>query len=148
MPNSRSSSADACSDGKLSGRAALAASPTVARWLAALAAGEDLGHFGRLAFVSAARHFLTDSELVLLLAGQPRHDAGKVLKLVDRVRERGYAPPSRPRLLQWQARQRYPLLENPADPTVGNLYRELSLPDGVFSDIETFWSGPDDLPTA
>jgi hypothetical protein len=123
------------------GRAALAASRTVARWLLALEARQDIGHFGRLAFVSIARHFLSSDELVALLARQPRWDQAKAQKLVERVRQRGYSPPTRPRLLEWQARQRYPLLDDPADPTLGNLYRELPLPDEVFREIEAFWDG-------
>src|SRR5690349_19493278 len=85
------------------GRPALAASPTVARWLQALEAGQDIGHFGRLAFVSIARHFLSTEELASLLAGQPHSDQAKAQKLIERVCQRGYSPPTRPRLLEWQA---------------------------------------------
>ena len=122
------------------GRAVLAASPTVAHWLAALDAGADLGHFGRLAFASVARHFLPDEELLALLAAQPGYDLAKAGRLLEQVLARGYLPPSRPRLLAWQARQRFPLLPID-DPAVGNLYRELPWPDDVFGRIEQFWEG-------
>ncbi|MFO0896070.1 MAG: hypothetical protein U0836_01470 [Pirellulales bacterium] len=124
----------------VSGREALAASATVAHWLAALDAGADLGHFGRLAFATVARHFLPDEELLALLAAQPGYDVAKARRLLEQVQARGYLPPSRPRLLAWQARQRFPLLPSD-DPSVGNLYRELPLPDDVFGRIEQFWEG-------
>jgi len=122
------------------GRAVLTASPTAAHWLAALDAGADLGHFGRLAFATVARHFLPHVELLVLLAAQPGYDQAKARRLLEQVRARGYLPPSRPRLLAWQARQRFPLLPND-DPSVGNLYRELPWPDDVFGRIEQFWEG-------
>jgi hypothetical protein len=115
----------------------------VAHWLSALEAGQDIGHFGRLAFVIVAQHFLADSEILSLLAGQPKCDQARAAKLLDRVREHGYAPPSRLRLVQWQARQRFPLLPDPADPAAGNLYRELEFPDTVYGQIEEFWEGAD-----
>lgn len=121
----------------------LRASPTVAHWLAALEAGQDIGHFGRLAFAIVARHFLADEAILSLLAGQPHHDAARAAKLLERVREQGYAPPSRLRLFQWQARQRFPLLPDPANLTSGNLYRELEFPDAVYGQIEEFWEGAD-----
>lgn len=123
------------------GREALAASPTVARWLAALDARQDIGHFGRLAFTTVARHFLADDELAALLAGQPNYDVAKAHKLLAQVRDRGYSPPARLRLLEWQARQSFRLLPNADDPTAGNLYRELTFPDSVFGQIEQFWEG-------
>jgi hypothetical protein len=123
------------------GREALAASPTVAHWLAALDARQDLGHFGRLAFTTVARHFLDDDDLAALLAGQPNYDIAKAHKLLAQVRQRGYSPPARPRLLEWQSRQSFPLLPNADDPTAGNLYRELTFPDSVFGQIEQFWVG-------
>jgi hypothetical protein len=125
----------------LAGRDALAASPTVAHWLAALESGRDIGHFGRLAFAIVARYFLAADQLVALLASQPKYDGPRARQLLLRVRERGYAPPSRPRLIEWQARQTFPLLPSCEDPTVGNLYRELPLPDSVFGQIEEFWEG-------
>ncbi len=136
----RNSSERSSETAPVSGRAVLAASPTVAHWLAALDAGADLGHFGRLAFAIVARHFLSDGELLALLAAQPGYDLDKACRLLEQVRNRGYSPPSRPRLLAWQARQRFPLLPSD-DPSVGNLYRELPWPDDVFGRIEEFWEG-------
>jgi hypothetical protein len=125
------------------GRQRLRASPTVAHWLSALEAGQDVGHYGRLAFAIVAQHFLADDQTASLLAGQPKYDQARAAKLLERVRAHGYAPPSRLRLSQWQARQQFPLLPDPADPASGNLYRELEFPDSVYGQIEEFWEGAD-----
>jgi len=121
------------------GRAALRESPTMARLLDAVEAGTDVGHFGRLTFAIVARHFLDEEELVRLLASQPGQDETAARALVLQVKERDYNPPKRDRLLQWQAQQDFPLIENAEDQSAGNLYRELRFPDGIYDHIQEFW---------
>jgi hypothetical protein len=46
-------------------------SPLMANLLDGLAEGVDIGEYGRLTFVMVARHFLSDDDMVSLLADQP-----------------------------------------------------------------------------
>lgn len=121
------------------GREALRRSPTMARLLDALQAQRDIGHYGRLTFAMVARHYLEDDELASLLASQPGQDEAHARSLLAQVQERDYNPPRRERLLEWQAKQDFPLIEDVNDPAAGNLYRELQLPEGVYEHIEEFW---------
>lgn len=114
-------------------------SPTMSHLLEGLEAGEDIGHYGRLVFAIVARHFLPKPELVTLLANQPGEDEQRAKALVLQVEEHDYSPPSRERLVQWQSQQEFPLCPDTADPDSGNLYRELTFPDGIYDHIEDYW---------
>jgi hypothetical protein len=114
-------------------------SPMMAHLLDALEAGKDVGHYGRLTFVMVARHFLDEEEIVGLLARQPGQDEAQARALLSQVKGHDYNPPSRARILQWQARQDFPICPNPEDPNAGNVYRELRFPDGTYEHIEEFW---------
>ena len=114
-------------------------SPMMAHLLDALEAGTDVGHYGRLTFAMIARHFLDEEELVALLANQPGEDETKARALVAQVQERGYNPPSRRRIMQWQAEQEFPICPTPNDPQSCNVYRELKFPEDVYEQIEEFW---------
>src|SRR5438477_8397269 len=114
-------------------------SPMMAHLLDALEAGQDIGHYGRLTFVMVARHFLDDEEIVGLLARQPGQDEAQARAMLLQVKGHDYNPPSRARILQWQAQQDFPIIPNPEDPNAGNVYRELRFPDGIYEHIEEFW---------
>ncbi|HEX6291710.1 MAG TPA: hypothetical protein VFZ66_21170 [Herpetosiphonaceae bacterium] len=114
-------------------------SPMMAHLLDALEAGTDIGHFGRLTFAMIARHFLDEAELVRLLGNQPDHDEAEARSLLEQVRERGYNPPRRERILEWQAQQDFPICPTPDDPRSCNVYRELRFPDEVYEHIEEFY---------
>jgi hypothetical protein len=111
----------------------------MAHLLDALEAGTDIGHYGRLTFAMIARHFLDEDELVRLLAGQPGHGQDEALSLVRQVQARDYNPPKRERILEWQARQEFPICPTPDDPQACNVYRDLQFPEGVYEHIEDFW---------
>jgi hypothetical protein len=117
----------------------LCRSPMMAHLFEALEAGTDCGHFGRLVFVIVARHFLDEAELVDLLARQPGHDETQARALVLQVKTHDYSPPSRERILEWQARQKFPIIPNSDDPDAGNLYRDLKFPDGVYEHIKEYY---------
>lgn len=117
----------------------LRASPMMARLLAALEDGVDIGHYGRLTFVIVARHFLSEEEMLALLARQPDHDEREAAGLIQQVSDHDYSPPTRARLLEWQAQQDFPLIPDTEDPASGNLYRELRFPDEVYEHIEEFY---------
>ena len=80
-------------------------SPMMAHLLDALKSGQDVGHYGRLTFVMIARFFMSDDEMLKLLAKQPDHDEREMRALIQQVREHDYNPPKRERVLEWQAHQ-------------------------------------------
>jgi hypothetical protein len=113
-------------------------SPTMNHLLDALERGEDIGHYGRLTFAMAAFRYMDRDALVKLLMKDRSMDEQKARALVQQVEERGYNPPSRERILEWQGHQEFPICPNPEDPDACNLYRELELPEEVFESIEEY----------
>jgi hypothetical protein len=113
-------------------------SPTMARLLAALDDGQDIGHYGRLVFAMVARHFLKEPELVRHLANDHDFSEDDARALYHQVVSRDYNPPRRDRILEWQRDQDFKIIEHPDDPDAGNLYRELTFPDGVYDDINEY----------
>jgi hypothetical protein len=114
-------------------------SEMMAHLLDALERGEDIGHYGRLVFAMVARHFTSEEELVDLLTRDRDFDQPAARALVAQVTERGYNPPRRERILEWQAQQDFPICPNPEDPRACNVYRELRFPDDVYEEIEEFY---------
>jgi DNA primase large subunit len=113
-------------------------SPMMSHLLDALERGEDIGHYGRLTFAMIARHFVGGEELVELLAQDGDTDEQKARALVQQVEEKGYNPPRRERILQWQEQQDFPICPNPDDPDACNPYTELPIPDEVLQSIEEY----------
>ncbi|MDP8951527.1 MAG: hypothetical protein M3N18_04675 [Actinomycetota bacterium] len=113
-------------------------SPMMNHMLEALNRGEDIGHFGRLTFVMVARHFVDNEEMVEILAKD--HDAGEqeIRAMVQQVEEKGYSPPRREKILQWQQEQDFQICPNPDDPDACNVYQELTFPDEVYEDIQEY----------
>ncbi len=113
-------------------------SPMMNHMLEALDRGEDIGHFGRLTFVMVTRHFVDNDELVELLTKD--HDAGEqeIRAMVQQVEEKGYSPPRREKILEWQREQDFQICPNPDDPDSCNVYNELTFPDGVYEDIQEY----------
>jgi len=107
-------------------------SPMMGHMLDALENGEDIGHYGRLVFAMIGRHFVDNEELVALLTQD--HDAGEqeMKALVQQVEEKGYSPPKRDKILEYQAQQDFPICPNPDDPDACNPYQELQFPDEVY----------------
>ena len=113
-------------------------SPMMAHLLDALERGEDIGHYGRLTFAMIADRFLDRDQVVSWLGKDRNCDEGEAKALVQSVEARGYNPPSRRRILEWQRAQKFPICPTPDDPESCNPYRELSLPEEVYEDIEEF----------
>src|SRR5215216_5106277 len=113
-------------------------SPTVSHLLDALDEGKDIGEYGRLTLAMVGHHFVEPEELATLLTKGGGADEHQARALVQQVVSRGYNPPKRERILEWQAKQEFPICPNPEDPDACNLYRELDLPDEVFEDIEEY----------
>jgi hypothetical protein len=113
-------------------------SDVMAHLLDALDQGQDIGHYGRLVFAMVGRHFLDEDELTGWLAKDRDCSEEEARSLVQQVTSRDYNPPRRERLLEWQAQQDFPIVPNPDDPDSGNLYRDLTFPEGVYEDISEY----------
>ena len=112
--------------------------PTMARLLEDLAGGTDIGHYGRLVVAMVARHFVDEDELVALLANDRDFSEEQARAMVREVMDAGYSPPKRDKILEFQSRQDYPIIENPDDPDAGNVYKTLRFPDDVYEHIEHY----------
>src|SRR5918994_4069371 len=77
-------------------------SPMMAHLLDALDNGEDIGHYGRLVFAMIGRHFVSNEELVELLTKDHDADEQEMKALVQQVEEKGYSPPRREKILEFQ----------------------------------------------
>lgn len=113
-------------------------SPMMEHLLDALERGEDIGHYGRLTFAMVGRYFVEKEELAGLIAED--HDEGEreARALVQQVEDKGYNPPRRERILQWQSQQEFPICPDPESPDSCNVYSELTFPDGLYEDIEEY----------
>ena len=80
-------------------------SPMMTHLLDALDRGEDIGHYGRLTFAMIAHRFLDRDELLAWLRKDESIDESEAKSLVQQVESRDYNPPSRRRILEWQAQQ-------------------------------------------
>ena len=113
-------------------------SPMMGHMLDALDNGEDIGHYGRLVFAMIGRHFVSNDELVDLLTKDHDADEREIRALVRQVEEKGYSPPRREKILEYQDQQDFPICPNPDDPDSCNVYTELDFPDEVFEDIQDY----------
>src|SRR3954470_3898081 len=114
-------------------------SPMMAYLLDNLEKGTDIGHYGRLTFAMIARHFMSEDQLVKLLAEQPDQDEEKARAMVTQVQARDYNPPKRDRILEWQSRQDFPICPTPDDPDSCNVYSELQFPDDIYDNINEYY---------
>jgi hypothetical protein len=105
----------------------------------ALNDGKDVGPYGRLVFAMVARHFLSEAELVKLLAKDKSFGEDEARRLVTQVQSRDYNPPKRERILQYLREQKFPLCPNADDPDACNVYRDLSFPETVYAKINEYY---------
>jgi hypothetical protein len=125
-------------DAPQDGREQLRRSPMMAHLLDALEKGTDVGHYGRLTFEMIARHFLSDEEIVDLLAHQPEQSEASVRAELRQVQERDYNPPKRERILEWQSKQDFPICPDPENPDACNVYQELDFPKDIYNNIKEY----------
>ncbi len=104
----------------------------------ALDRGEDIGHYGRLTFAMIARYFVDNEELVQLLAKDRDLDEDGARALAQQVEERGYNPPRRDKILEWQKEQDFQICPNSDDPDACNVYSELEIPQEILEDIQEY----------
>ncbi|CAN5695011.1 MAG: hypothetical protein H0T55_08665 [Rubrobacteraceae bacterium] len=113
-------------------------SPMMAHMLDALDNGEDIGHYGCLVFAMIGRHFVSNNELVELLTKDHDTDEQEMRALVQQVEEKGYSPPRREKILEYQSQQVFPICPDPDDPDACNPYAELQFPDEVYESIQEY----------
>ena len=122
----------------LTGIDALRQDSMMSHLLDSLAAGNDIGHYGRLVFAMIARHFLSDDEVIAQLTQDPDFSEDQAATMLRQVEGRDYNPPRRDRILQWQAEQSFPILPSPEDPDCGNVYKSLRFPKALYEHIEHY----------
>ena len=113
-------------------------SPMMSHIIEALENGEDIGHYGRLTFAMVGVYFANNDDLVGLLAKDEDADEGEVRAMVQQVREKGYNPPNRDKVLEWQSKQDFQICPNSDDPDSCNVYNELDIPQEVLEDIQEY----------
>jgi len=106
--------------------------------LEALENGEDIGHYGRLTFAIVGVYFANDDELVQVMTKDEDADEREVRAMVQQVREKGYNPPNREKILEWQQKQDFQICPSPDDPDACNVYSELDMPQEVLEDIQEY----------
>src|SRR5688500_20011100 len=79
----------------------------------ALSQGKDIGHYGGLVFVMVARHFLPEDEILKQLQQDANLDEEKARALIEQVVNKGYSPPSREKVIEFQKQQQFPISPNP-----------------------------------
>ena len=107
----------------------------MAHLLDSLEAGQDIGHYGRLVFAMVARHFLPHEEVLAWMMKDKDVDEEKAALMLRQVEGRDYNPPRRDKILEYQAKQDFPIIPNVDDPDSGNLYRNLKFPDEIYDHI-------------
>lgn len=111
----------------------------MAHLIDSLEKGKDIGHYGRLVFAMIGRHFMQEQELVSLLSKDKSFDQDQARTLLKQVEARGYNPPKRGRILEWQEKQDFPICTDPNDPSHCNVYRNLEFPQEVYRKIAEFY---------
>jgi hypothetical protein len=101
------------------GEEALRKDSMMGHLLDSLEAGKDIGHYGRLVYLTRDQDFSEEQAEVMM----------------RQVESRDYNPPKRERILEWQGQQEFPILPNPEDADCGNLYRNLKFPEAVYEHI-------------
>jgi hypothetical protein len=111
----------------------------MAHLLDALEAGKDIGQYGRLVFAMVARHFLSETELVKLLAKDKAFGEDDAAALVAQVQSRDYNPPKREKILQYLEQQKFPICPDAENPDACNVYKDLQFPEGVYARINEYY---------
>jgi hypothetical protein len=119
----------------------LKADPMMAHLISSLEQGRDIGHYGRLAFVMIARHFLARKQVLEYLMKDRDVDEDKAKSLLAQVEARDYNPQKRERIPEWMSKQEFPICPNPADPGQCNVYKNLEFPKEIYDRIQSFYEG-------
>jgi hypothetical protein len=115
--------------------------PMMAHLISSLEKGRDIGHYGRLVFVTVARHFLSENDLLKYLTKDRDVDEQIARSLLAQVAARDYNPPKRERVLDWMSRQKFPICPDAADPDRCNVYKTLDFPKEIYDKIQSYYEG-------
>ena len=80
----------------------------------------------------------TLDELVELLTKDHDADEQEIRAMVQQVQDKGYSPPRREKILEFQEQQDFEICPNPDDPDACNVYNELQFPDEVYESIQNY----------
>ena len=119
--------------------------PMMSYLMDALDAGKDIGHYGQLVFAMVARFFLSDDELIRYLKKNPGVSDDDARALVAQVKSKGYNPPQRDTIIQWQQEQDFQICPEPDDPDQCNVYKYLKFPDEIYENINAYAKQKTDL---
>jgi hypothetical protein len=125
---------------------ALRKSDLMSHLLDALDTGQAIGHYERLTFAMIAQHFLSETDLIEYLQKDPECSDPEARSLYQQARSKGYSPPKRDRILEWQTHQTFPICPNPDDPDTCNVYRDLTFPDDVYEHISSYYEQKSESP--
>ena len=135
QPASQSPEGHAVAEPETQGLEALREDSMMAYLLNSLDEGKDIGHYGRLVFAMIARHFLNDDEVLAELTKDRDFSEEQARQMLTQVEGRDYSPPRRERILQWQAEQDFPIIQDRHDPDCGNVYKTLRFPKETYDHI-------------
>ncbi len=108
-------------------------SPMMSYLLDSLDNGEDIGHYGQLAFAMVARFFMSDDEVIEYLQKNPNVSEEDARTLLAEVKQKNYNPPQRGTILEWQRQQDFQICPQEGDPDNCNVYKHLRFPDEVYA---------------
>lgn len=126
-------------DPSRAGEEVLMRDPMMAHLMRSLREGRDIGHYGRLCFAMVAHWFLDRDRVVWWLRRDESFDEEDAIALWKQVERKGYNPPGRRTIEEWQGYQSFPILPDPHDPECGNVYRTLDFPDEVYESIGDYY---------
>jgi len=106
--------------------------------LDALEDGKDIGHYGRLVFTIIAQYFDDKEAIVSHLQKDKDFSEEDARALFEQVTNKGYSPPNRDTILEYQSEQDFDICPNSDDPDACNIYQELTFPDTVYEIISEY----------
>lgn len=116
----------------------LRSSDMMSHILEALDKGKDIGHYGRLTFTIIAQYFADQEEVIRYLQKDKDFSEEEARSLYQQVTRKGYSPPSRDSILEWQAKQEFVICPNSENPDACNVYQDLTFPKEVYESISHY----------
>ncbi len=113
-------------------------SSMMAHLLDALEDGKDIGHYGRLVFAMIAQYFADEDEIVGELRKDKDFSEEEARSLYQQVTSKGYSPPNRDTILEYQSQQEFTICPDSDDPDACNIYQDLTFPDTVYESISEY----------
>lgn len=115
-------------------------SPMMNHIVQALQQHEDIGHYGRLVFAMVGQYFLSEEEIIDLLAKDPDCDNEKARSILKQVETHGYTPPKPDRILAWMNEQDFAICDTAGqDKNTCNVYKTLKFPPEVYDRIAGYY---------